>query len=148
MLIGSWVNLLGIILRFFSTLPAVPEDSRFTVVMCGQGLAALAQPFLLFTPTKLAAVWFPDNQRAIANTLGSMSNPLGILVSFLLSSLIVSKPADIPTMVCTSPFPDFYFSFNTLKYHTFLETMDTIGIIVKDQSSYLVYLNINKITNL
>ncbi|XP_033633355.1 solute carrier family 49 member A3-like [Asterias rubens] len=105
MLIGSWVNLLGIILRFFSTLPAVPEDSRFTVVMCGQGLAALAQPFLLFTPTKLAAVWFPDNQRAFANTLGSMSHPLGILASFLLSSLIVSKPADIPTMLWVYTIP-------------------------------------------
>ncbi|XP_038070811.1 solute carrier family 49 member A3-like isoform X2 [Patiria miniata] len=99
MLIGSWTNLLGIILRYLSTLPAVPEDGRFAVVMCGQGLAAFAQPFLLFAPTKLAAVWFPENQRAIANTLGSMANPLGILVSFLVSSAIVSKPSDLPTML-------------------------------------------------
>lgn len=26
----------------------------------------------MYLPTKLAAQWFPENQRAVANTLGSM----------------------------------------------------------------------------
>ena len=99
MIFGGWINLIGLIVRYLSTLAFVPDESRFAVVMTGQGLAACAQPFLLFAPTKLAAIWFPEKQRAIANTLGSMSNPLGILCSFLLSAGLVSGPDDIPLMV-------------------------------------------------
>ena len=99
MVLGGWCNLIGLIVRYLSTLPAVPDSGRFAVVMTGQGLAAFAQPFLLFAPTKLAATWFPEQQRAIANTLGSMSNPLGILCSFLLSAGLVEGPEDIPLMV-------------------------------------------------
>ena len=41
--------------------------------MIGQTLAALAQPFLLGSPTKLAAVWFGANERATANMIASLS---------------------------------------------------------------------------
>lgn len=41
-------------------------------------MAACAQPFIMFAPTKLAALWFAGNQRATANMLASM----GELISF------------------------------------------------------------------
>ena len=101
MLLGALLNVSGLGIRFISTISQV-KDYSFTVVMVGQGIAATAQPFLLFAPTKLAAVWFPDSQRAIANTLGSASNPLGILMAFLFSKMIVQSTEDIPRMVCVT----------------------------------------------
>ncbi|XP_071793286.1 solute carrier family 49 member A3-like [Asterias amurensis] len=98
MLLGAWLNLVGLATRYVSTIPQVDGHS-FLIVMIGQGIAASAQPFLLFAPTKLAAVWFPDSQRAIANTLGSASNPLGILLAFALTGVIVQHKNDIPTML-------------------------------------------------
>ncbi|XP_022096528.1 major facilitator superfamily domain-containing protein 7-like isoform X2 [Acanthaster planci] len=99
MMMGAWLNVVGLGVRYISTIEQVQGDIKFIVVMIGQGLAAMAQPFILFAPTKLAALWFPESQRAIANTLGSSSNPLGILASFLLSKIIVQKEDDIPTML-------------------------------------------------
>ena len=46
---------------------------KFIVVMTGQTFAALAQPFLLGSPTKLAAVWFGADERATANMIASLS---------------------------------------------------------------------------
>lgn len=88
-------------MRCFSGLSGISDDARYPIVMTGQTIAAVAQPFLLFVPTKLAAVWFAEDQRAIANAIGSMSNPFGILMSFLISALLVSEPDDIPLMVST-----------------------------------------------
>lgn len=53
----------------------------------------------MFLPPKLAAYWFAENQRAIANTLGSMSNPLGIMVVMLISPQIVRKVDDMWILV-------------------------------------------------
>ena len=44
---------------------------------------------------KVAAAWFPDNQRALATTIGVMSNPLGVLMASLLSPRIVESCKDI-----------------------------------------------------
>ncbi|XP_010898774.1 solute carrier family 49 member A3 isoform X2 [Esox lucius] len=87
LLLGSCLNVLGAVLRFVATLTGVPRAAVFPVVMGGQTLCALAQPLVIFTPTKLAALWFPEHQRASANTIASMSNPLGILVASILSPL-------------------------------------------------------------
>nr|XP_045737644.1 solute carrier family 49 member A3 isoform X2 [Mirounga angustirostris] len=47
----------------------------------------------------LAALWFPEHQRATANMIGTMSNPLGILVANLLSPALVKREEDIPMML-------------------------------------------------
>jgi hypothetical protein len=54
-------------------LAVIPADHAYTVLLIGQILAACAQPFVMFAPTKLAALWFPENRRATANMIGSMS---------------------------------------------------------------------------
>uniref|UniRef100_UPI00358F1A97 solute carrier family 49 member A3 isoform X2 n=1 Tax=Myxine glutinosa TaxID=7769 RepID=UPI00358F1A97 len=64
--VGALVRLLGVQDWMVAVLRGFP------LVMTGQTVAALAQPLLLFAPTKMAAVWFPENQRAIANTIASM----------------------------------------------------------------------------
>lgn len=64
----------GALLRFLGAFvqkgPAFPL--KYLLVMCGQTLGALAQPLIIFAPTKMAALWFPEHQRAIANTMASM----------------------------------------------------------------------------
>ena len=50
--------------------------------MIGQTLAALAQPFLLGSPTKLAALWFGADERATANMIASLSEFHFCVISF------------------------------------------------------------------
>lgn len=71
-MLGSWLNMLGAVLRFVSVLGSLVSAAKFPVVMGGQTLCALAQPLVIFTPTKLAALWFPEHQRATANMIASM----------------------------------------------------------------------------
>uniref|UniRef100_A0A3B4BA89 Solute carrier family 49 member 3 n=1 Tax=Periophthalmus magnuspinnatus TaxID=409849 RepID=A0A3B4BA89_9GOBI len=63
----------GAVIRFLgAALPEYDASSRYPVVLLGQAISALAQPLIIFTPTKLAALWFPVHQRTTANMLASM----------------------------------------------------------------------------
>ena len=66
---GAWLNAVGAAIRIIGSFYS---DNRFIVVMIGQTLAACAQPFLLNSPTKLAANWFGEKERATANMLSSL----------------------------------------------------------------------------
>ncbi|KAL0974260.1 hypothetical protein UPYG_G00217860 [Umbra pygmaea] len=90
LVVGSGLNMLGAVLRFVATLRSIPGALVFPVMMGGQTICAFAQPLIIFTPTKLAALWFPEHQRATANTIASMSNPLGILAANILTPMIVA----------------------------------------------------------
>uniref|UniRef100_A0A2K6EGC4 Solute carrier family 49 member 3 n=1 Tax=Propithecus coquereli TaxID=379532 RepID=A0A2K6EGC4_PROCO len=97
-ILGAWLNFAGSVLR---TLPCVAVGTihPFAFFMGGQSLCALAQTLVIFSPAKLAALWFPEHQRATANMIATMSNPLGILVANVLSPALVKKGEDIPIMV-------------------------------------------------
>ncbi|XP_055080562.1 solute carrier family 49 member A3 isoform X2 [Periophthalmus magnuspinnatus] len=89
LIVGSWLNMTGAVIRFLgAALPEYDASSRYPVVLLGQAISALAQPLIIFTPTKLAALWFPVHQRTTANMLASMSNPLGLLLANILSPLL------------------------------------------------------------
>lgn len=60
-------------------------------MLLGQICAASCQPFIMYLPTKLAALWFADDQRVIANTIGSMSNPLGVSIMYALSPVFINE---------------------------------------------------------
>lgn len=91
-LLGSWVNAAGAAIRVISSIPQLQDSSaKYPIVLTGQCIAACAQPFIMYLPTKLAALWFPDGQRTVANTFGSMSNPLGILMAMSISPAIVNS---------------------------------------------------------
>eukprot|EP00735_Rhodelphis_limneticus_P012634 TRINITY_DN5950_c0_g1::TRINITY_DN5950_c0_g1_i1::g.9952::m.9952 TRINITY_DN5950_c0_g1::TRINITY_DN5950_c0_g1_i1::g.9952 ORF type:complete len:434 (+),score=78.02,sp/Q28FF3/MFS7A_XENTR/38.46/4e-92,MFS_1/PF07690.11/3.6e-31,MFS_1/PF07690.11/1.9e+03,MFS_2/PF13347.1/4.3e-07,MFS_2/PF13347.1/4.6e+02,Nodulin-like/PF06813.8/0.00011,Nodulin-like/PF06813.8/3.9,OATP/PF03137.15/19,OATP/PF03137.15/0.0023,SPC25/PF06703.6/0.063,NADH_oxidored/PF08040.6/15,NADH_oxidored/PF08040.6/30 TRINITY_DN5950_c0_g1_i1:108-1409( len=96
-LIGASLNILGAWVRYLSST-ASSKDTELGVLFLGQILAACAQPFILNAPTKLAAVWFGETERATANTIASISNPVGIAVASVLSPMIVHDPDEIPTM--------------------------------------------------
>lgn len=92
-LIAAWTNGIGGLIRLGSTF--LSEDLRFPVGICGQAIAAVAYPFIMFLPTKVAAAWFPDNQRGLATTIGVMSNPLGVLLANLISPQIATDPSHV-----------------------------------------------------
>ncbi|XP_053735705.1 solute carrier family 49 member A3 [Synchiropus splendidus] len=100
LILGAWLNMLG---GFVRVIGAVWPS--FPVVMSGQTLGALAQPLIIFTPTKLAAHWFPDHQRATANMIASMSNPLGILLANIVSPLVAGRPQQIPPLLLVYAVP-------------------------------------------
>ncbi|KAK3526111.1 hypothetical protein QTP70_015968 [Hemibagrus guttatus] len=96
MILGSWLNMAGSVLRVVGVLSYLPEYSMFPVVMAGQTLCSLAQPLVIFSPTKLAALFgFPEHQRTTANMIASMSNPFGLLFVNIFSPMILSKTNSI-----------------------------------------------------
>ncbi|XP_070541234.1 solute carrier family 49 member A3-like [Ptychodera flava] len=97
---GSWLNLFGAAVRVLSTFDFIPHNVKYPLVLTGQGIAACSQPFILFSPTKLAATWFQDNQRATANMIASISNPLGILVANVLSPFLTESAKDLQFTLC------------------------------------------------
>ncbi|XP_070818847.1 solute carrier family 49 member A3 [Chaetodon trifascialis] len=105
LVLGSWLNVLGAVIRFCGSPPAPGYTVLFPVVMLGQTLGALAQPLIVFTPTKLAALWFPDHQRATANMIASMSNPLGILLANIISPMVVETPEQLPSLLIAYAVP-------------------------------------------
>ncbi|KAI3351420.1 hypothetical protein L3Q82_020277 [Scortum barcoo] len=105
LILGSWLNMFGALVRFCGTPPGQSYSMQYAVVMLGQTLGALAQPLIIFTPTKLAALWFPDHQRATANMIASMSNPLGILLANIISPFVAKTSAQIPTLLVAYAVP-------------------------------------------
>ncbi|KAA0184256.1 Feline leukemia virus subgroup C receptor [Fasciolopsis buskii] len=92
------VNLLCGLLRVMSSIASLNPfvGHRLALIIIGQLVASLAQPLCMFTPAKLALDWFPENQRTIANTIGSLGNAVGVLVGSAVAPLIVQRPEDIP----------------------------------------------------
>ncbi|VDK49416.1 unnamed protein product [Anisakis simplex] len=96
LMIAAWTNLTGATLRFLSSF--LGESIRFKCGLLGQVLAAWAYPFIMFLPTKVTNTWFPTNERAIATTIQTMSNPLGVFTANVLSPLIVTKADNVRIM--------------------------------------------------
>ncbi|CAK6965362.1 solute carrier family 49 member A3 [Scomber scombrus] len=103
MILGAWLNMVGAVLRYVGTL--LDPSVQFPLVMLGQTFGALAQPLIIFTPTKLAALWFPDHQRATANTIASMSNPLGVLLANIISPTMAEESKQIPALLLAYAVP-------------------------------------------
>ena len=59
-----------------------------TQVMAGQLLAAIGQPFFTDMPPKIAVDWFPAYQRVIADTIASLSMPIGAAIGFILPAAL------------------------------------------------------------
>ncbi|XGW03613.1 hypothetical protein V3C99_015080 [Haemonchus contortus] len=92
-LIAGWTNGIGGLIRLSSSF--LPPQYRFPIGITGQAIAAIAYPFIMFLPTKVAGSWFPDTQRGIATTIGVMSNPLGVLLANVISPQMVRAPQHV-----------------------------------------------------
>ncbi|KAL8828384.1 MAG: hypothetical protein Q9191_002620 [Dirinaria sp. TL-2023a] len=87
-LIGNWI-------RYAGTRSSPP---RFGVVMFGQILNGLAQPFVLSAPTRYSDLWFSSRGRVSATAIASLANPFGGALGQLINPFLCSQPSDIPNM--------------------------------------------------
>jgi MFS family permease len=62
--------------------------SNYTLVLLAQIGIAIGQPFILNAVTKVAARWFPMQERATASGFGSLSIYLGILIGLALTPFL------------------------------------------------------------
>ncbi|TQN66881.1 MFS-type transporter, partial [Colletotrichum shisoi] len=83
LLIGNWVRYGG----------------SYPVVMFGQILTGLAQPFVLAAPTRYSDLWFTNRGRVAATALTSLANPLGAALGQLIVPFWVTSPADVSSGV-------------------------------------------------
>ncbi|XP_063311412.1 solute carrier family 49 member A3 [Pelobates fuscus] len=98
-ILSSWLNMVGSLIRSASVIYFLnTRSSNLIYLFIGQCLCAVAQPLVICVPAKLAAVWFPEHQRATANMLAAMSNPIGILLANLISPAIVTEETYIPVL--------------------------------------------------
>jgi MFS family permease len=86
--LGAILTLTGAGIKAFS-------GTSFTMVMTGQIILAVAQPFVINAPTALTAKWFPVKERALATGLATLAQYIGILIAMIVTPmLIVSKASD------------------------------------------------------
>ena len=78
--VGSWG-------RYF----ALAYTESFTNVLIAQCFIAISQPFFSNGVSKLASVWFADDERALATTIGSLSIPLGCIMGMVLGPVFIPE---------------------------------------------------------
>ena len=88
-LVGNWI-------RYAGTRAHPP---LFGVVMFGQILIGLAQPFVLAAPTRYSNLWFSDTGRVSATAVASLANPFGGALGQLIGPLWATNAKEIPNMV-------------------------------------------------
>jgi len=94
---GCFLNAAGSIIRLLGMFDYVSSrHTQYVVVMTGQTVASLAQPFAMSLPTKVSEVWFPQTQRTLSTTIGALGNPLGFMVASLIAPIVVSDEDDVP----------------------------------------------------
>jgi FLVCR family MFS transporter 7 len=104
--LGSWFNFIGAGMKLVTSIdsadgtPLIDKKYAYTVLMVGQCLCSIAQPFLIFVTTKFANSWFAEDQRALANTICLGSNTLGILIGAFISPQIVNSEVSFVSEMC------------------------------------------------
>ncbi|KAG9188945.1 hypothetical protein G6011_05813 [Alternaria panax] len=83
LLVGNWIRYAG------------TKTNVFAVVMVGQILTGLAQPFVLAAPTRYSDMWFTESGRVGATALASLANPFGAALASLINPFL----GDVPTTV-------------------------------------------------
>ncbi|XP_006822711.1 solute carrier family 49 member A3-like [Saccoglossus kowalevskii] len=92
LILASWLNTIGSIIRVLSTMDFVSSSYTFPVAMAGQVVAATAYPVFTSCPSKVSNKWFPKNHRTFATMVASF--PGGYLFASLISPRLL-KHTDI-----------------------------------------------------
>ena len=69
----------------------------FGWVILGQVITSIGHPLTLVAPAKVAALWFGDNQRAIATMIGSLAGPVGCVIGFILPFAFIGDEDGVDT---------------------------------------------------
>lgn len=94
-IVGAGLNFVGSLLRYLSSYYfawGLPRYAGYAMLLTGQSIAAISQPFFTNMPAKLAGEWFPDNQRDIATVLGSLAAIMGNAAGQVIPSILVTCP--------------------------------------------------------
>ncbi|KAK0628955.1 major facilitator superfamily domain-containing protein [Bombardia bombarda] len=91
-LAGNWI-------RYAGAHSSAPDGGLFGVVMFGQILTGLAQPFVLAAPTRYSDLWFTHRERVAVTALTSLANPFGAALGQLIVPFWVTGPGDVGMMV-------------------------------------------------
>jgi MFS family permease len=82
------VGIGALLTGIFGLARALAGDD-YTLVLIFQIGIAVGQPFILNALTKVAARWFPIQERATASGLGSLAMYLGIVIGMMLTPILV-----------------------------------------------------------
>jgi MFS family permease len=91
------VSLGAILMSVFSLLRGVFGETYSAVLLCTIGIA-ISQPFMMNAWTKVAARWFPIQERASAVGLAAVGNFLGTGIGLALTPLLITR-FPIPTVL-------------------------------------------------
>jgi MFS transporter, FLVCR family, MFS-domain-containing protein 7 len=93
--IGAWLKYAG----------AKAVSTPFGVVMLGQIITGMGQPFFLNVPTHYSDKWFSATSRVSATALMSLANAIGAAIGQLVNPFLAPTVNDIPNMVENSLCP-------------------------------------------
>jgi MFS transporter, FLVCR family, MFS-domain-containing protein 7 len=88
LLVGNWI-------RYAGSHNKSTGGGNFGVVMFGQVLIGLSQPFVLAAPTRYSDLWFTDRGRVTASALTTLANPFGAALGQLIVPFWVNGPGDV-----------------------------------------------------
>lgn len=95
MLLGGSLTTVGCLIRWIGAAVYDAGDTTssgsYVTVLIGTALVALAQPFYLNMPAKIASTWFSVKERDISTTLCSLANPLGSAMGSILPAMFVTE---------------------------------------------------------
>ena len=89
----------GVVLTGICAMVRGIWGSSFTAVLIATVGFAVAQPFILNAPGLVAGKWFPENERATANSVGMLCNYVGMCVGLLLTPLLLQAGHDVRGML-------------------------------------------------
>jgi len=86
---ASGTSLIGAGFKFLSTF-----GRQFWLYELGQICCAFAETFAVSLPARIAAVWFPSTEVSTATAIGVFGNQLGIAMSFVIPTYIITGPSE------------------------------------------------------
>eukprot|EP01084_Bolivina_argentea_P109090 194979_1 len=91
----SGFQTIGTILRYIATLHFITSNSfskylSYIIVLIGQTMVALCQPYYTNSPARIPAEWFSKDGRDVVTAILSIVNPLGIGLGSVIPTLFVS----------------------------------------------------------
>ena len=91
----------GVVLTGICALLRGFFGDSYTMVLAITVGFAIAQPFLLNSPGLVAGKWFPEKERATANSVGLLCSYLGMCVGLLLTPVLLESGMTIKGMLMT-----------------------------------------------
>ncbi|KAF4554889.1 MFS-type transporter [Elsinoe fawcettii] len=89
-LLGSWLRYAG---------SRAGLHGNFPLVVFGQVIIGLSQPFVLASPTRYSDAWFSSKGRVSATAIASLANPLGGALGQLIGPILGTNVETIPSLV-------------------------------------------------